>query len=126
MADAYKTRDQLVLRALEILGVVATGQAPAAEDTAKIDNLVDPLIARLAEREIAYVADVNEIDLSLFEDLAVMLAGSARFGRVPDTAPAESSLREITWRNFTQQNLKTDPALRRGYMSYRRRGYYQP
>jgi hypothetical protein len=126
MADAYKTRNQLVSRALEILGVVASGQAPAPEDTAKIDNLVDPLIARLAEREIAYVADVNEMDLALFEDVAVMLAGAAKFGRVPDTSAAESSLREITWRNYTQQNLKTDTALRRGYLSYRRRGFRQP
>jgi hypothetical protein len=77
MADVFKTRDQLIYRALKNLGQIEPGEAPAAEDYAAVDDLVDPLIATLAVNEIYYVADPDEIDNEVYLPLARLLANAA-------------------------------------------------
>jgi hypothetical protein len=77
MADVFKTRDQLIYRALKNLGQIEPGEAPAAEDYAAVDDLVDPLIATLAANDIYYVANPDEIDNEVYLPLARLLANVA-------------------------------------------------
>lgn len=69
-----KTRRDLVLRTLDVLGISAVGQTPAAEDVASVDGQVGPTFATLAGLEIAYVADADEIPSEWFNPLADILA----------------------------------------------------
>lgn len=69
-----KTRRELVLRALDVLGVSAVGQAPAAEDYSAVDAQVDPVLAMLAATEIVYVAEADDLPFEWFEPLANILA----------------------------------------------------
>lgn len=69
-----KSRQALVTRALQILRVVASGQAPAAEDSTLVDNQVEPMFANLASRDIWQWGDPDVIDLDAFEPLAQLLA----------------------------------------------------
>ena len=69
-----KTRRDLVLRALDVLGVSAVGQAPAAEDFAAVDAQVDPVLGVLAGLEVVYVADPDEIPAEFLNPIADVLA----------------------------------------------------
>jgi len=71
-----KTRRDLVLRTLDVLGVSAVGQSPAAEDIAAVDAQVDAVFATLAGTEVVYVADADEIPVEWFNPLADILAFS--------------------------------------------------
>lgn len=77
MTDFSKTRAQLIERALKSIGVLEPGEAPAAEDYDTVDDLVDPLIAQLAEDSIVYIQDTDAIDLTIFLPLARLLANAA-------------------------------------------------
>lgn len=77
MADVVKTRDQLIYRALKNLGQVEPGEAPAAEDYAAVDDLVDPLIAQLAQDGIYYIANADEIENEVYLPLGRLLANAA-------------------------------------------------
>lgn len=77
MTDTSKTRDQLIERALKSIGVLEPGEAPSAEDYDTIDDLIDPLIAQLAEDSIATIQDPDNIELALFIPLARLLANAA-------------------------------------------------
>lgn len=100
-----KTRADLVIKALDLLGVSAVGQDPAAEDYAKVDGNVDTTLASLAALEIVYVPDANSIPLETFKQVAAVLAEECKteFGLDPnevqklegDRAQAESELRAI-------------------------------
>lgn len=81
-----KTRTDLINEALDLLGVVGTGQVPSAEDRAVIDNKIEPKLAELARREIVYVPDTDAIDDEIFDALATLLAEEAgpKFGRPRD------------------------------------------
>ena len=100
MADLTKTRAELVNRALDKLGVVGSGQSPEDEDAAKVDAVVDALIADLAVRTVYYVGNVEEIDVAAFEWLAMCLANlcAEDFGKPMDAnkqAFAERMLRAL-------------------------------
>ena len=45
-------RTALIHRALRNLGVLPQGQSPSAEEYQSIDDLIDPMIANLVERNI--------------------------------------------------------------------------
>jgi len=77
MVDTTKTRDQLIRRAAENLGLVQPGEPLSAEDQDTLDNLVDPLIAQLLSDSIVYIDDAEAIDVSLFLPLAAVLANYA-------------------------------------------------
>lgn len=85
------TRLQLANRALVKLAVVGTGQSPEAEDTAKIDDIIDAVAADLEAREIYSIPDLDEIEDGAFEWVADMLAYMA----APDFgAPIDETKRQ--------------------------------
>lgn len=116
-----KTREDLVLRALQKLGADGgAGQNPAAEDMTLVDEQVDSVIARLSNEAI-YTADPDVVPVEAFEQLAVCLADavSADFGqagsqRAPDASGSNPydraihSLRVITARRPTYSTLAVD------------------
>ena len=77
MADTFKTRAQLINRALKNIGIIESGEAPSIEDFSSVDDLVDPLIAQLAADGIIYVSDVEEIELGVYLPLARILGNIA-------------------------------------------------
>ena len=95
-----KSREQLVLRALQELKVVGAGQQPAAEDAKIVDDEIPPVMGDLARRDIYYWGDPDQIDDDSFVHLAIILANSVRvpFGQTPDETVrllAEQRLRSI-------------------------------
>ena len=77
MVDTFKTRDQLIQRALKNLAIIEPGEPPSSEDYATVDDLVDPLLAQLATEQIVYVSDPEQIDLDIYVPLARLLANMA-------------------------------------------------
>lgn len=113
MADPFKTRAQLIERALKSIGVLEPGEAASPEDSATVDGLIDPLIAQLATDQIATIADVEEIELDLFMPLARLLANAAGpdFGSpINQEAKAidEQALRRLTATKPTYERLKAE------------------
>lgn len=95
-----KSREELVNRALEELGVIAAGQAAEPEDAILIDREIEPILSDLATRQVYHWGDPDNIDDDAFVHLAVLLANSrARsFGTVPDERVrlmAEGRLRQL-------------------------------
>lgn len=109
------TRLQLANRALVKLAVVGTGQSPEAEDTEKIDDIIDAMAAFLAAgpNPIYTIADTNDIDDEAFEWLAEYLAYMAApdFGKpIDDTLRqrAEFMLRLINSSGPTYQRMTAE------------------
>lgn len=95
-----RTREQLVARALNRLGVVGSGQAPQAEDAKVVNDAVEPVLADLATRDIWQWGDPDALDDDAFEHLAKLLANAVarNFGAQEDEQQrmlAESRLREL-------------------------------
>jgi hypothetical protein len=84
---SIRTRADLILKTLEKLGVVATGQQPEIEDTARVDANVDSLVAELSAREIVDIPDINEIPLEYLLSVASICAYEMRdeFGVMGET-----------------------------------------
>lgn len=68
------TRLQLANRALVKMQVVPTGNSPEAEDTTKVDDIIDAVSAHLEAADIYSIADIEAIDDAAFEWLADFLA----------------------------------------------------
>lgn len=95
-----KSREELITRVLEELGVLAAGQAPSAEDSQTIDNEIDPVLEDLASRGVYTYGDADSIEEDAFVHLAVLIANSKAkpFGMAPseDTRLlAERRLRDL-------------------------------
>lgn len=110
MTDFFKTRDQLIERALKMIGALQPGEAAAAEDADTVDELIDPLIAQLAADRIITIQDVDAIDLEVFLPLASLLANAAGpdFGSpFNDQAKArdEQTLRRINSTDPTYETM---------------------
>lgn len=95
-----KSRQALVNRALEELGVAGAGQTASAEDYDVINEAVEPVMSDLGTRDIWQWGDPDEYDEDAFEHLAVLLANAkARpFGKEPSEETrlrAESRLRQL-------------------------------
>ena len=114
-----KTREELVLRCLQLLKVVAAGQQPSAEDAQVVDDMVEPTLAKLRARNIYAYGDPDQIEDECFEDLSGILAVTmaADFGKaqVDPTLSnrdyrrdCERSLREIGAETLSGQTLKTN------------------
>ncbi|GEP04033.1 hypothetical protein [Methylobacterium oxalidis] len=71
-----RTRDQLIARVLKDLGVLAAGQAPSDEDRAEVDDLIEPVCAKLLDDEVAKV-NGDEIDDAVYLALAAIVAEAA-------------------------------------------------
>lgn len=110
---ATKTRAELAQRALEKLLVVGAGQSPDSEDTERVDGVIDAVLADLEARQIVTVADVEEIELAVFEWIADILADSVApdFGQGRDAnkrAFAEAMLVRIGSSGPTRETLHVD------------------
>jgi hypothetical protein len=71
----FRTQNDLIIRVLDILGVLSVGQSIDPEDYAKVANNLDSWVRKLAADEIVYVADTNNIPSLWFEDVAAIIAG---------------------------------------------------
>lgn len=71
-----KSRQQLIERALEEVGVKAAGVTPDAEDVAVIENEIDPVMSDLSTRDVYQWGDPDEFDEDAFVHLALILANS--------------------------------------------------
>lgn len=112
-----KTRTDLINQALSILGVLAAGQVPSAEDTAAVGEHVEPLFASLDKRNIVTVDDADAIPLEWFLSLATLLADAAsdEFG-LPGVPPSASNrdpvgdaimeLREMEYARPTYERMR--------------------
>lgn len=106
-----KTREQLVIRCLQKLKVVAAGQQPSAEDAQVVDAMVEPTLAELAARSIYAYGDPDQIEDECFEHLATILAQTCAedFGVTGDDAKrirAENRLREIGAETLSYQPMQ--------------------
>lgn len=76
-----KTRAELVIRAMKILGVLGAGQTPYVEDSQPIDDLIDPMIASLSVRKVIHLTNRQSFEDAIFLPLSRCLAAAA----APDT-----------------------------------------
>ncbi len=131
-----KTRSELILEALDQLGILVPGQSPSAAIVNKMDGVVDPIMERLAALGIYYVDDYGElgpeggsIESSAFISIAAYLANAAaaKFNLAADTKlkalaiEAEQDLRTLARPASTRKFLKTDagiPTARRGRFNF--------
>ncbi len=95
-----QTKADLVREVLGELFSLASGQVPGAEDTAFVEQRIDPVLAGLAKRNIIYIPDAEEIDDEVFDALVAYLAQicGPKFGRPRDLVAkqlAEGELRTI-------------------------------
>jgi hypothetical protein len=95
-----KTQEELINRALEELGVLASGQTASAEDSAVIRNAISPVMSDLATRDIYTWGDPDVFEDDAFDHLGVILANArARvFGQQQDEQVrvlAESRLKQL-------------------------------
>jgi|SRR5882757_11549022 len=87
-----KTRLDVVVRALNILGAVGSDQPASASDTTLVEGLLDATIQELAARGVVYIQDPGvagnyksgNIDDAFYIPLALALAKAAAsdFGKV--------------------------------------------
>lgn len=73
MSDT-KTREELVDEAAQNIGIVSNGMSLSAEDSARIDAKIDPLIARLSSDGICNVDDDDAIPSAWFAAIGRILA----------------------------------------------------
>jgi hypothetical protein len=83
-----KSRQELIERALQELGVVSAGQTAAAEDAALVEAEIDPVMSDLATRNVWQWGDPDEFEEDAFIHLAKLIGNSlARaYGVQPDEA----------------------------------------
>jgi hypothetical protein len=122
MPALFKTRRNLIEQALSNLGVLASGQAAENEDVARVDGLLDPLLAMLASTDVITIAHPEEIPVEAFLPLAAVLANAAKasFGRAGDAAlQAEAEMAKVELKTISRPAgavplLRTDSMLRAG------------
>lgn len=117
-----KTREDVLLEALDQLGIFVPGQAPSATNLNKIDGVFDPVVEELEVLDIYYISDPGEegptggeIESSAFLSIASYLANAAapKFNLAADTKlkalaiEAEQKLRTLTRPASTRKTLKT-------------------
>ncbi|GLS44367.1 hypothetical protein [Methylobacterium brachythecii] len=71
-----KTREELIARVLKNLGVLAAGQSPSDEDRAEVDDLIDPVCAKLFDDGVAKLTG-DEIDDAAYLPLAAIVTEAA-------------------------------------------------
>lgn len=124
-----KTRQELLIEALDRLGIIVPGQAPSSAIINKIDGIFDPVVEELADLGIYYVDDPGQIgpidgniESSAFMAIADYLANAAapKFNLAADTKlkalaiEAEQKLRTLTRPASTRKFLRTDPGIPTG------------
>jgi hypothetical protein len=129
-----KTRAELINQCLTNLGVIAEGQSIDADLVQKMDTIVDPAIAELAELDIYYVQDAGTqgpsdgaIEDSAFLSVASYIANAAcaAFNLPADqklqalATLAEQKLRTLAAPARTLRTLRVDPAVTHRRWIYR-------
>lgn len=124
-----KTRQELIIEALDQLGIIVPGQAPSSTVMNKMDTILDPVIEQLDGLGIYYVADAGEIgptggeiESSAFLALGAYLANAAaaKFNLPADAKlkalaiEAEQTLRTLARPASTRKFLKMDGAFPTG------------
>jgi hypothetical protein len=132
-----KTRAELINQCLINLGVIAQGQSTSPEEVAKMDGVIDPAVAQLADLKIYYVQDAGSvgptdgsIEDSAFLPLAAYIANEscAAFNLPADQKMAalamlaEDKLRTLSAPARTLRVLRIDPALQSPYRGIYRGG----
>lgn len=74
MALGFKTRTELIERALSVLGLPGAGQSPSNEDVDTVDDYIDSMFERLTRLEILEDIDADLIPEAFFTPLAIILA----------------------------------------------------
>lgn len=108
-----KTRQDLVNRALRMLGALPTGQAAAPEDYQTVNGTLESVMSDLATRDIWQWGDPDQIDEDAFEHLAgIMKQANARdFGLEPEEQVRlllESRLRQLNLTFLSGQPQTTE------------------
>jgi hypothetical protein len=108
-----KTREDLIRRALDKLGVIGAGQNPAQEDVKLLDGAIVPMLSDLAARSVYGFGDPDQIEDAPFEHLATLLANATArdFGKAEDETTrqmAEARLRAIRDPMLTYQTQTVD------------------
>lgn len=98
-----KTRNDLINRAAQRLGVLGAGQSLSAEDAQIIGDQIEPVIEELSARRVVYIPDPDEIEDAYFNGLADCLAAAvaqdfALAGDALATATARASEAERKFR----------------------------
>ncbi len=108
-----KSRQQLVIRALQKLKILAAGQTPSAEDAKIVDDEIVPVLSDLSIRSVYPFGDPDQIEDEAFVHLADVLANSvaADFGREQSEEVrllAERRLRELGAQTLSGQPLQAE------------------
>ncbi len=82
----YRTSEDLITEVLANVGVRSAGQPIDVEDYNYVNEKLDSIFRKLAELEICYVPDPENIPGAWFSDLADIVAGecATKFGSNPD------------------------------------------
>lgn len=86
-----KTRADLRVRVLDVLGVSAAGNNPSAEDVQHVDDQLDAVLESLAARSIVNVPNPDEIPLAIFQELAIVVGDAMAV----DFGLAQNALRVV-------------------------------
>lgn len=73
-----KSRTDLIRAALERLNAIPRGGVPSYEDSAKADSFIDPMIADLHSRNIAWDLSGDTIEDAQFLHLVAILANALK------------------------------------------------
>ena len=118
MATTYptRTREELVIRALRVMGTIANDDEADNDDFRVVNALVEPLLARIDAEDITTIDDPDAIPAAQFMDLAILLADLAKgdFGlsALPNDDPTKSEirLRTVVSVNVTLEDIEVaDP-----------------
>lgn len=107
-----KTRQDLIAATLELLNVLASGQAPEPEDVLTIDGLIDGKIAELNARDIYWCANTQQFEDQYVDPLATLLADMAApsFGQprnADSRADAINRIREMKPSTYVSGSVMT-------------------
>jgi hypothetical protein len=106
-----QNRTALIHRTLRNLGVLPQGQSPSAQEYQSIDDLIDPIVRNLRERNIARVNDVEYLEDEYFIPLAHIVAAvaSPEFGQDNNQALWALKERAELDLKYMHDNLYRDP-----------------
>jgi hypothetical protein len=113
-----KTREQLISQIAEELKILGSGQVLSIEDRAKIEDVIEPVMAELTTRDIIGGIDLSAIPLEFFIPLGQIIARHAAipFGMtdqemqvyVANAASAEARILAMTLPRATGQRAQPE------------------
>lgn len=116
-----KTRDELILAALNEVGWVGQDQSVSADASARVDANVEGMMRDLRDRQICYVPDADAIDEAQFLYLGIILGqlSAPKFMQPTDWAKIEMAEGRLTTLEragqYVKDTLTLDRSLSRGF-----------